>query len=379
MTAEPDTRALAWTPSRAEVAEFRRRESSSRRWNDLTGLAIGAIVVVAVLVGGVPLISTVLLAIDSGLDLGALLFPLVVFGAAALAVLLARQVGWASWSRRLKLYRFAEDNGLRYDEPADDVGYPGAAFHVGSSRSRDLCFRTVDGPTAEFGTYRWTVGSGKSRRTYSIGYAAVRLERPLPHLVLDARGNNGFFGVGIIPFAFDRDQVLSLEGDFDRYFTLYCPSHYERDALYVFTPDIMALLIDESSWLDVEIVDDWMFFYATRPFDVEDAATWRRLFRLHDVLVGRIRRTADRYRDDRVPGQDTEYAWPTAAAGGDPAAVTGTGGASAGAPPMQAAHPVPRRLVVAPDGRRLRRGTPWAAIVAVVVLGGGWILLQLIR
>jgi hypothetical protein len=119
-----------------------------------------------------------------------------------------------------------------------------------------------------------------------------------------------------------------------------------------------------------------MFFYATRPFDVEDAATWRRLFRLHDVLVGRIRRTADRYRDDRVPGQDTEYVWPTVAAGPDPAAVTG---AAAGAPPMQAARPVPRRLVVAPDGRRLRRGTPWAAIIGVVVIGGGWILLQLIR
>ena len=39
-----------------------------------------------------------------------------------------------------------------------------------------------------------------------------------------------------------RTQVLSLEGDFDRYFTLYCPKEYERDALYVFTPDLMALL-----------------------------------------------------------------------------------------------------------------------------------------
>lgn len=40
--------------------------------------------------------------------------------------------------------------------------------------------------------------------------------------------------------------MLSLEGDFDRYFTLYCPGDYERDALYVFTPDLLALLIDES-------------------------------------------------------------------------------------------------------------------------------------
>lgn len=373
MTPEPDTRALEWTPTRAEVAEFRRRESSSRRWNDMTGLAIGAIIVIAVFVGGVPFIGTLLLAVDGGFDVGSLVLPLAVAGGATLAVLLARQVAWGSWSRRLQLVRFAEENGLRYDEPDDDVGYPGTAFHVGSSRSRVASFRSVDGPTVEFGSYRWTVGSGKSRRTYSIGYAAMRLERPLPHIVLDARGNNGFFGTGIIPFAFDRDQVLSLEGDFDRYFTLYCPSRYERDALYVFTPDVMALLIDESSWLDVEIVDDWVFFYATRPFEFTDPVTWRRLFRLHGSLVEKLHRTAARYRDDRVPGQDSEYDW---SAEPSAAAVSSPGSSEPVSP--QPAPPVARRFVVAPDGRRLRPGIPWAAIGVVAMLGV-WLVFQIIR
>ena len=78
-------------------------------------------------------------------------------------------------------------------------------------------------------------------------------------MVLDARSNNGLFGGTNLPSQFSKDQILSLEGDFSEYFTLYCPREYERDALYVFTPDLMALLIDQTSTFDVEIVDDWMF------------------------------------------------------------------------------------------------------------------------
>lgn len=362
-------------PPRTEVAEFRRREASSRRWNDMTGLAIGAIVVIAVLVGGIPLLGILLNISAGGFQASSLVFPAVVFGAATLAVLLARQIAWASWSRRLRLHRFAEANGFRYDEPGTPIDYPGSAFSVGSSRSCDARFSSVDVPLVEFGSYQWTVGSGKSRQTYRIGYAAMLLERPLPHMVLDARGNNGFFGAGIIPFAFDRDQVFSLEGDFDRHFTLYCPSRYERDALYIFTPDVMALLIDESSLLDVEIVDDWVFFYATTPFDFTEPREWRRLFRLHDTLVAKLHRASGRYRDDRVSGQD-----PASLPG---AALPGALGLSSDANPSSGtsgpATTPSRRYVVGPGGRRLRRGTPWLAIIGAVVIGIVWIAAQLIR
>lgn len=61
------------------------------------------------------------------------------------------------------------------------------------------------------------------------------------------------FGLTGVAGLFARDQVLSLEGDFDRYFTPYCPKQYERDALSVFTPDLMALCIDEAAPFDIEI------------------------------------------------------------------------------------------------------------------------------
>jgi hypothetical protein len=165
--------------------------------------------------------------------------------------------------------------------------------------------------------YRYTVRRDKSSRVYRWGYLALKLDRRLPHMVLDATSNNLLFGSNL-PRRFGKDSVLSLEGDFDRYFTLYCPPEYGRDALYVFTPDLMALLIDESSAFDVEIVDDWMFVYSTEPFDLLQPAVWQRLDRIVDTVGAKTLRQTERYADERVVD--------------------------------------PRRGIVAPQGRRMRRG-----------------------
>ena len=48
-------------------------------------------------------------------------------------------------------------------------------------------------------------------------------------MVLDARSNNGLFGGTNLPSQFSKDQILTLEGNFSEYFTLYCRREYERD------------------------------------------------------------------------------------------------------------------------------------------------------
>src|SRR5690606_32829643 len=104
---------------------------------------------------------------------------------------------------------------------------------VGGSQSRTSGNVTV---TTSYST--------TTRRSYA--YVALRLETMLPHFVLDATRNNRTFGSSI-PMPIAGGQTLSLEGDFDSHVTLHCPQGYERDALYVFTPDLMALLIDTNS------------------------------------------------------------------------------------------------------------------------------------
>ena len=138
-----------------------------------------------------------------------------------------------------------------------------------------------------------------------------------------------------LPATFDKSQILSLEGDFDKYFTLYCPKEYERDALYVFTPDLMALLIDEAAPFDVEIVDDWMFVYSNVAFRTGDANLYARLFRIIDTVGAKALTQTDRYVDARV---------------GDFSAN-----------------------VVAPQGARLKRGVSVGAIVLSVVFVILWL------
>jgi len=165
-------------------------------------------------------------------------------------------------------------------------------------------------------------------------------------MVLDAVGNNGLFGASNLPRAFGRDQVLSLEGDFNTYFTLYCPREYERDALYVFTPDLMALLIDNASTLDVEIVDDWMFVYSMQPFALDEPSALEPLFDVIETIGAKTLTQTDRYRDDRA-AVPTSVDAPPASSSVAPAVLLPTD-------------------EVAPQGRRLSRGVRMGTILTFI-------------
>lgn len=315
---------------------------------------VGAVVVVVVVVGvAVASVSTTILGLigslgSEGSAAGAWRFLtgsgstlLVAAGMAVVSLILLRRAARPRWEARYRMHRFAEANGMRYDITSPAPDYPGAIFHRGSGRGVRDHLRTVDGRYLDIGTYRYTTGSGKNRRTHEWGFLALHLDRALPHTVLDSTSNNLLFGASNLPTAFDRDQVLSLEGDFDRHFTLYCPTEYERDALYVFTPDLMALLIDEAAPFDVEIVDRWMLVYSSRPFPLADPATYRRLLRIVTTVGEKTLSQTDRYRDERVGEFDANR--------------------------------------VAPAGRRLRAGVPWAAILTTAGFVAIWIALNASR
>lgn len=276
-------------------------------------------------------------------DLVSAIIPLViiigVFFALTYAIIggfgaLARR--WETWAR---MDKFATANGMMFSPRDAGPSYPGAIFGIGDHRLAVDHVRSIEDPANparffDFGNYRYTTGSGKNRTTRTWGFLAFHLDRRLPNMVLDAKANNGFFGTNL-PASFVKDQAMSLEGDFDRYFTLYAPQAYERDALYVFTPDLMALLIDEASPFDVEIIDDWMFVYSNTAFRTGDANLYARLFRIMDTVGTKTLTQTDRYVDERV---------------GDFAAN-----------------------IVAPAGARLKRRVSIASVIVAVVVAGFWI------
>lgn len=372
-----DTRALSEPVDRAAartyVQELRRAGRAPAR--NTSALIVGTIVGVVFLtvfgiVSSAVITTFASIAGNDGLPwpLGVLftVVPLAFFAVfAVIAVVMAvRLFGGAANVRWYRLDRFAWANGMTWYPRAKDPPLPGMIFGLGHSRVATDVVRGDRPRLVEFANYRYKTGSGKNESTHSWGYVAVKLSSPLPHIVLDAVGNNALFGSNL-PASFDRDQRLSLEGEFDRHFALYCPRGYERDALYLFTPDVMARFIDSAAALDVEIIDDWLFLYTKRDVSTLDPATWAWLFSVVGALLDKLGQW-ERWRDDRLPATDAVF---TAAA--EPFAAPFA--ALPFAAPSGALRPPPG---VARGGRRLTQRFPWAAFVLVAALIGAWLLSQ---
>jgi hypothetical protein len=341
------TRTIDYVPlltqlSPAEVKAYRAAaKARGESWARLSATQVLSIVI------AIPAVSIVVFSVGSAFATfaaGAVgpdrpIIPLLFIGFAVLIVsILVTQIvraarGGSHWQRWARLDAFARANRLTFSPRDAAPVYPGSVFGLGDNRV--VSDRLTDhlGRYLDLGNYRYTTGSGKNRTTHDWGFLALKLDRRLPHMLLDARSNNSIFGTNL-PSTFDRDQILKLEGDFNEHFTLYCPAEYERDALYVFTPDLMALLIDEAGTYDVEIVDDWMLVYAAEPFRMGDATTVQRLFRIADTVGQKTVSQTDRYADERI---------------GDRAVN-----------------------LVAPGGTRLKKGVPVAAIVFFVIFGAFW-------
>lgn len=294
------------------------------------------------------------------------LFILVIIGIIVFSFIGSR----STRTQRYRIAQFAAANNMTYEDRVLTPALPGMIFQHGSSRMSTALVRGHQPRFVEFANYQYTVKSGKNSTTYRWGYVAVKLDVPLPNIVLDATGNNGLGSN--LPASFSRDQRLSLEGDFDQHFTLYCPRGYEQDALYLFTPDIMARFIDHAAELDVEIVDDWMFLYMKRPASTVDPDTWAWLFGTVGALMTKFDQWA-RWRDERLRAAQAASA---AVTPGAPAPVDPSAAAASlpFAPPAGLLAPPPG---VAVEGRRLKRGFSWAWI-AVLGFAAVWMFINVV-
>ena len=161
-------------------------------------------------------------------------------------------------------------------------------------------FRSTGPRPIEIANYELLTGVQGSRNTQFGGYAALRLATSLPHIVLQSRGRGSRrFSLATVP---SGAQKLSLEGDFDEHFTLFCPRGYERDALYLFTPDVMTRLMDDVRGYDVEIIDDWLFLVSTRDVVTLSPDRWDALTDAVDAVSAKLTRW-ERWRDDRLGGE----------------------------------------------------------------------------
>ncbi|MBH0025280.1 hypothetical protein [Salinibacterium sp. SWN248] len=331
-----------------DVAEFKRNRRDLFGYSQVQLMGkvvlVGVAVVVFIFVAGGPLIAiathnfrTVAATGNIGPSVPALIIGALVVsiaGGALYSLVRAWRKNGGPWQRFYRMNTFAEDNELVFSPRDRVIDYPGLIFDEGGNRSMRNRFRSVSGRTLDYGNYRYTTGSGKNKRTHDWGFLAFELDRALPHMVLDATGNNQLFGVSNLPQSFAKNQILKLEGDFNSHFTLYCPREYERDALYIFTPDLMALLIDNAGAYDVEVVDKWLLVYSPKPFDLVDPAQHRRLLGIADTVGTKTVRQSRRYADEKIGDYSVN--------------------------------------LVAPRGQRLRAGIPATTLVMVALFAVVW-------
>lgn len=150
--------------------------------------------------------------------------------------------------------RFIEQSGL---QPCDEAALWGAlpsCFSVLRDDPELVDVRVQNG-------YVFTLGSGKNCLLYEFVYTeqkgkrqqqhlysivAMEEAQDYSHLFLDGKQNG-------VSTAYSGSQRLALEGDFDDYFNLYVPADEQTDALVVFTPDVMQVLVQNGRPYDVEL------------------------------------------------------------------------------------------------------------------------------
>jgi hypothetical protein len=235
----------------------------------------------------------------------------------------AQWLARGGWSHRWRMNQVARDSGLQYF-PTHPMPI-GTVLAGAGGDAWDVFARPGD-PTAWFGNARSRTRAAKNHAENGWHFLAVTLPTSVPHLMLIPRKR----GIHLVApmLTYGREQRLSLEGDFDRHFQLYAPAEYGRDALYVITPDLMALLIDNLPGSYVEAFDQTLVITTPKPANFARPETWDRIDRLLRTVVPKAMRQTRAYVDSR-------------------SAVRGT---------------------VAGAGRRLRYGISIASVIGLVFL-----------
>lgn len=276
--------------TKADIDAYRSWKQQNASANPLVGKILGIIGIV--ILGGI-IVTVIISIIVSGFDTSSVIVAAIVI-VTAVAVFFAIR---ASLKQTVKLHKFAAANSLSLLLNVPNPGYAGMFFEQGHSRSLIASLLFPSG--LQIGNYRYVTGSGKNSQTHDLGFMRIKLPRQLPHMVLDAKGNNLFGKISNLPASF-HGQTLSLEGNFDKYFTLYAPKEYERDALYIFTPDVMAAVIDAGYAYDMEVIDDHLVLYARRHLKLTSEAELSSLLTVADKIGKEIHHQSQRYADERV-------------------------------------------------------------------------------
>ncbi len=158
--------------------------------------------------------------------------------------------------------QFAISNGYTFTQKGAIGETYGAIFRqAGTHTASDIVVGKYQDNSMRLFLHEWRLG----RDSHTNTVIEIDLQGQLPNLLM-VNKKSQFTRAGLVS-TFRTKNTFSLEGDFDQHFTLYGEDKYRIEALQVFDPEIMALMMDESKQYSVEFVNDRIYIYANSAID----------------------------------------------------------------------------------------------------------------
>jgi len=164
-----------------------------------------------------------------------------------------RQVREAFWQQ------FAAARQMAYQYKGDPKAETAVMFHQGHGRKiNNIITGVYNGRPLRIFSYRFTSGYDRDSETYTYTVFGFTFNGQFPHLYLNKLRNG--FGTKI-------GEVIPLPAEFEKEFRLSAPKEYEIEALQVFTPDLLAYLLNVQLDYDIELVNQELLIFVTGQLD----------------------------------------------------------------------------------------------------------------
>lgn len=212
----------------------------------------------------------------------------------------------APLANKTRLVNFAKANGLNFQIDVRNLDLQGMVFKRSMENTVTELLIFPDG--TQIGNVKLIPRSTNSRYRFTVEqnwcFAQIQLPRPLPHMILDAKSNNLIGDRSVFAQEFPEQEIM-LEGEFNKFFTLYVPKDYELDALYIFTPDVMLTLMETGRAYDMEIVNDTILIFREGIIRLDSKESLSSVVNMVDKIKNEVDHQAQRYSDDRS-GKDSD-------------------------------------------------------------------------
>lgn len=198
--------------------------------------------------------------------------------------------GWEKIAQRKFMTNFAKICGYRFSDtaPIDTINAP--YLQMGRDRCINNIVSGVYGNlNIDFFIFNCVLGAGKNSTGIDFTVASIDCAANLPRIFVDAR-HHSLHDDAVFSYsglANDKNQgIIKLEGDFNKFFTLWAPKEMEIETLEILEPNIMAGLEEFSKNFSVEFFGNKIYIYARKVID-NGKDLWQ-LYSLVDFLIDKV-------------------------------------------------------------------------------------------